>query len=429
MANKIQNFTKQLFFIFIKIFISPIINYLFIKNVEGIEKIPQKGPLILASNHQSYLDFICLISIIDRPITFLAAEKFYKSFFWMPIMLLSGQIKVDRTKKNKKKSIRKALEILKRNQVIGIFPQGTRSRTGKIEKFYNGVGILAIKSNSPIFPIGIKGAFQLWPPHKKFPLIKKNVEILIGNKIYYQKNSTDNNKKIYKKITKSVMKEICFLITKYKKKIHIFDLDNTLVKGQSQFHLINFLFKKKYIKIDTYIDILLWFIGYKLLINNNPEQGFNKAIKILKDKSNKEITSIINDFYKKSLKNKLNFKIIKILQAAQEKKHETILLSSAITPIAKVVSNKLNFNKFYSTKLKKVNGYYTGELDGPILYGKEKAKKIKQLYKNDNNEILVYADHYSDIHLFKLANKSFLINPSILKIIYFKLIKRLKILF
>ena len=176
-----------MFYFLLKNFFGLLVKLLWIKEIIGMENIPSKGPVILASNHSSYLDFICLISVIKRPIKFLVAEKFFKHPLWLPLMVLTNQIKVDRYAKDKNDSIAKALEVLARGGIIGIFPEGTRSRTGSIQKAYGGVIKLAIEARCMIIPIGINGAFTIWSPDQLAPSIKKKkVIIKIGHPLYVQ---------------------------------------------------------------------------------------------------------------------------------------------------------------------------------------------------------------------------------------------------
>lgn len=169
---------------FLRYLVAPLIRKIWINKVEGLENIPVKGPVVIASNHESYFDFICFWAISPRRIQYLAAEKFYKSKFWRPIMVATGQIKVERESKDKKKVHERAHDILKNEGVLGIFPEGTRTRTGELGKAFTGVTKFALKARVPIIPVGMIGAFHAWPPHKKLPSLKK-VSIKIDKPIFH----------------------------------------------------------------------------------------------------------------------------------------------------------------------------------------------------------------------------------------------------
>lgn len=179
----------------LKFILGPMVKLLWVKKVEGINNIPKEGPLIIASNHTSYLDFFILPAIFPRRIYFLAAEKFFCHPLWRILMKLTGQIRVDRFAEDKKDVYEKALKILEKGKILCIFPEGTRSSTGKIQKAYPGVAKLALSAKVPILPVGIEGDFEILSRYNRSPRIKKICKIKIGKLIkldeYYEKDSED----------------------------------------------------------------------------------------------------------------------------------------------------------------------------------------------------------------------------------------------
>jgi 1-acyl-sn-glycerol-3-phosphate acyltransferase len=180
------------------------VRVLWLGRVVGLQKIDKKDSFIIAANHTSYLDFILLFILLPRKISFLAAEKFFRSSFWRPIMQWTGQIKVDRQSEDKTEVYKNVDRILKEGRVLGIFPEGTRSRTGKINKAYNGVAKFAYKYKIPVVPVGIKNAYSAWSPQMSKPKIKK-CDIIIGEPIYI--NNTD-----FDVATRNIMKNIANLV-------------------------------------------------------------------------------------------------------------------------------------------------------------------------------------------------------------------------
>jgi 1-acyl-sn-glycerol-3-phosphate acyltransferase len=166
-------FASMMLYVFLRYLIAPIIRRVWVHSVEGLENIPTRGPIIIASNHESYLDFLCFWAISPRKVQYLAAEVFYKSKFWRPIMIATGQIKVDRQNKDKEKAKEQAHYILMNKGVLGVFPEGTRTRSGEMGKAYIGVTRIAIKAQVPIVPVGIIGTYEAWPAHRKLPRFKK----------------------------------------------------------------------------------------------------------------------------------------------------------------------------------------------------------------------------------------------------------------
>jgi len=219
---------SYVFEFFAKYILSPIIKFLWVKNIEGIQHIPKHGPVIIASNHESYFDFIIFYAISPRKIQYLAAEKFFTSKFWKPLMVATGQIKVERTNKNKDDVHKKVEYILENNGMMGIFPEGTRSRTGEMGKAFTGVTKFALKSRVPIVPVGINGTFEVLPPHKKLPKLKK-CSIKISEPIYhhdhFDKKQTDD---LLRKLTDDLMKLIAYLAGKEYK--HHYELQEKNIK-------------------------------------------------------------------------------------------------------------------------------------------------------------------------------------------------------
>lgn len=195
-----------MFYWILKIFVFPIIRLIWVGKVDGLENIPKSGGAIIASNHESYFDFICFSAVCPRRIYYLAGEVFFKKWWWRPIVSLTGQIRVDRDSKDKSVAFGKALEILGQGKLLGIFPEGTRSSDGKLQKAFTGVAKLALISKVPVVPVGMIGTFEIMSRHDKLPKFKK-CQIKIGGQLnysQYQKNDLESPK-IF---TNNIMTEI-----------------------------------------------------------------------------------------------------------------------------------------------------------------------------------------------------------------------------
>jgi len=205
-----------------KIF-GPLIRKVWIEKIEGLENIPKEGPVIIASNHQSYFDFLCFIAASPRKVHYLAAEKFYKNRMWRPVMNLTGQIKVERTAHNKGEVYNKVYSALDQGKMIGIFPEGTRSSDGEIHKPFTGVAKFALNAKVPILPVGIIGTYNIMSRHDKRPKFRgAKAKIRIGKPMYFSQYSniqpTDRD---YKLVTDKIMDSIAELAEK--KYSHFYD--------------------------------------------------------------------------------------------------------------------------------------------------------------------------------------------------------------
>ena len=196
--------------------LSPLIRKIWIDKIEGLENIPKDGPIIIASNHQSYFDFLCFIAASPRKVHYLAAEKFYKSRMWRPVMNLTGQIKVERVSHDKKGVHDKVYSALDQGRVIGIFPEGTRSADGEIQKPFTGVAKFALNAKVPVIPVGIIGTYDIMSRHDKRPKFRgAKARIKIGKPIYFSEyaNIQPTNED-YKKITDKIMLQVAELAEK-----------------------------------------------------------------------------------------------------------------------------------------------------------------------------------------------------------------------
>ena len=204
----------------LRLTVAPIIR-LFIKRVDGKENLLKKGPFIIASNHSSFLDDGILPSIIipiyNQQIHFYVHSNYFKYYILRKILESGECIPVDLTKgkdykETNKKAFQTALGYLKKDGILAIFPEGTRSFDGKLQKTKTGIAKLATTAKVPIIPIGIIGSHKVLPKGKSFPRFVR-CRVKIGKPIYlkeYYKNNS--NKKILKKVTRIIMKEIAKLI-------------------------------------------------------------------------------------------------------------------------------------------------------------------------------------------------------------------------
>lgn len=167
-------------------------------DIKGIENIPQKGRVVLCSNHISILDPIMLAIAIPRPIIFMAKKELFENKFLAKLIHGLGSFPVDRQGADIS-SIKKSLRTLKGEKILGIFPEGTRVQKMDLDNVKPGVGLISIKSKSPIIPVYIESKYKLF----------NKVTIKVGKPMYfdsdYEKKLTIEN---YKDISISIMESI-----------------------------------------------------------------------------------------------------------------------------------------------------------------------------------------------------------------------------
>jgi 1-acyl-sn-glycerol-3-phosphate acyltransferase len=152
--------------------------------VSGLEQLPSDGPAILCPNHISFLDSALLTFTLPRNISFVGKAEYmdsWKTKFLFPAM---GMIPIDRTGGTKSAAALDAAEaVLRRGELFGIYPEGTRSRNGSLGKGRTGAARLAMTVGCPIYPVGIIGTDEIQPPDAKAPKLRKRAEIKIGRPV------------------------------------------------------------------------------------------------------------------------------------------------------------------------------------------------------------------------------------------------------
>jgi 1-acyl-sn-glycerol-3-phosphate acyltransferase len=185
-----------------------------IKDIKGLDNIPKNGAFIVASNHVSYLDPVIIPAILvkyfKRKVHYLAKKELFEGWIGSAFQNATGGILLDR-EKGGKITLKNALNMLKRGKVIGIFPEGTRSKNGKLQKGKTGVARLALAARVPVVPVGLRGTFALMPRGRVFPKLKKNVKVNFGKPILFKKYYGKQNKTIFRKVTTIIMEKIAEL--------------------------------------------------------------------------------------------------------------------------------------------------------------------------------------------------------------------------
>ena len=141
--------------------------------VIGTENVPERGGAIIASNHVSYLDPAVLVASLNRKIYLIAKKEVFKNTFVSFILKNLNAFSVDRGNVDIL-AFKKAINILREEKILGIFPEGTRSSNGELQELKLGVVKIAMKTGVPILPVGIIGTHKIYPQGIKFPILFKN---------------------------------------------------------------------------------------------------------------------------------------------------------------------------------------------------------------------------------------------------------------
>lgn len=154
---------------------TPLATLIWRPEVVGTEHVPDNGPVILASNHRSFVDSVVIPLTSPRQVAFLAKSEYFtgtgiKGWFSREWFEGVGSIPVDRDDpRAAQKSLDLALEHLQGGGAFGIYPEGTRSRDGRLYRGRTGVAWLALEARCPIVPVALSGTQDIMPVGKRLP--------------------------------------------------------------------------------------------------------------------------------------------------------------------------------------------------------------------------------------------------------------------
>lgn len=164
-------------------FAKSVIQQLILGDVEGLSNVPSSGPCILAVNHASHLDPPLLGTQFDRIVTFFARKTLWVGgpFSWW--LNAVGTIPVDRDGDSDITAMKRTLQTLKKGGLLTLFPEGTRSKNGKLQKAKPGIGLIAAKSQVVVIPCRIFNSFHVLSKDSFLPNLNVSIHIRYGEPI------------------------------------------------------------------------------------------------------------------------------------------------------------------------------------------------------------------------------------------------------
>lgn len=169
-----------------RLLIAPLARLLYRPRVEGRDNVPRKGPVILASNHLSFIDSIVIPVAAPRPVHFLAKSSYFegrgftgwvtKTFFRsigaVPVQRGAGQAALD--------ALEQQRILLEAGAAVALYPEGTRSVDGRLYKGRTGVAFLALQTGAAVLPVGLIGTDEVMPVGASRPVRGKRVTVRFG---------------------------------------------------------------------------------------------------------------------------------------------------------------------------------------------------------------------------------------------------------
>lgn len=178
----------------IKVVITPLLHLLFRVKATGTRNVPKRGPVILASNHQSFIDSIFLPLVVRRRVTFVAKAEYFENWKTAWLFRAVGMIPLKREGGSaSERALVAAAEVLNAGGVLGIYPEGTRSPDGRLYKGHTGVARLAMQCGAPVVPVAQFGTAEVQPIGAKLPRVFKPVEVRMGEPLRWTGPGQDGN--------------------------------------------------------------------------------------------------------------------------------------------------------------------------------------------------------------------------------------------
>ncbi|MCX6956940.1 MAG: lysophospholipid acyltransferase family protein [Verrucomicrobiae bacterium] len=177
------------------------------------ERMVESGSLILAMNHQSYFDPPLAGICSKRAVYFLARKTLSSLPFFGRLLPDFNVIPIDRDGKDSS-SLKTIIRLLRSGNAVVLFPEGTRSPDGSLQRGHSGIGLIIAKTKAPVLPMRIFGAHEAFPKNSK-KIHHHPITVVLGNPIYFNEEELTpvrgQERELYQKLSDRVMKAIAEL--------------------------------------------------------------------------------------------------------------------------------------------------------------------------------------------------------------------------
>jgi 1-acyl-sn-glycerol-3-phosphate acyltransferase len=197
----------------LKIVLTPILRVLYRVRVDGRDNVPRSGPVILASNHQSFIDSIFLPLCVRRRVTFVAKAEYFESWKTAWFFRAVGMIPLKREGGSASaRALLAAKEVLDSGGVLGIYPEGTRTPDGRLYRGHTGVARLAIQCGAAVVPVAQEGTADVQPIGAMMPKFFRRVHLRMGQPLRFDAPADYDGGRIptteLRKLTDEIMRAI-----------------------------------------------------------------------------------------------------------------------------------------------------------------------------------------------------------------------------
>lgn len=197
----------------LKTLLQPRLNRMYHLQAEGLENLPEKGPVILASNHVSFMDSVSIPLCVPRPVVYLAKAEYFQSWKTAWFFRSLGMIPLDRYSASAAETaLDAAVTLLRGGGVLGVYPEGTRSPDGRLYRGRTGVARLALRSGAPVVPVGVIGSREVMPKGARLPARSGRITVRFGEPLHFSRfGPGEENESSLRMITDEIMCQIMAL--------------------------------------------------------------------------------------------------------------------------------------------------------------------------------------------------------------------------
>ena len=200
------------FYWVVKAILGPFLRIVFRPWADGIDNVPREGPAIIASNHLSFSDHFFAPLPLPRKVVFLAKSEYFtgrglKGLVSKAFFSGVGQIPVDRSGgAASERALRTGLRVLAQGDLLGIYPEGTRTPDGRLYRGKTGVARLALEARAPVVPCAMIGGFEFQPPGKIRPRLRIRPGVRFGKPLDFSRYyGMEQDRVVLRAVTDEVM--------------------------------------------------------------------------------------------------------------------------------------------------------------------------------------------------------------------------------